>query len=170
MLVCRLFSSCEWGLLSSCGVRASRCSGFSCWGMWALGFSSSVVGVLGLDCRGAWACGIFLDPGIEPVSSALAGRFLTTEPPGKPRMKFYLKVFFCNVRTPLTFYIFVLSPGLWLDSIILMFHLVYLGFFGICDHVIYIYLLPSSSYISCCIEHRFYFYFLAMPHGLWNLL
>ena len=25
------------------------------------------------------------DPGIEPVSSALAGRFFTTEPPGKPQ-------------------------------------------------------------------------------------
>ena len=24
------------------------------------------------------------DPGIEPVSSVLVGRFLTTEPPGKP--------------------------------------------------------------------------------------
>ena len=24
------------------------------------------------------------DPGIEPASPALAGRFLTTEPPGKP--------------------------------------------------------------------------------------
>ena len=24
------------------------------------------------------------DPGIEPVSPALAGRFFTTEPPGKP--------------------------------------------------------------------------------------
>ena len=26
-------------------------------------------------------------PGIEPVSAALAGRFFTTEPPGKPRNK-----------------------------------------------------------------------------------
>jgi len=105
-LVCRLFSSCEWGLLSSCGMRASRCSGFSCHGVWALGFSSSVVGVRGLDCSGAWACGIFLDPGIEPVYSALAGRFFTTEPPGKPRMKFYLKVFFCNIGTPLIFFVY----------------------------------------------------------------
>ena len=31
------------------------------------------------------ACGIFLDPGIERVSPALAGRFFTTESPGKPR-------------------------------------------------------------------------------------
>ena len=26
----------------------------------------------------------FLDPGIEPMSPALAGRFFTTVPPGKP--------------------------------------------------------------------------------------
>ena len=32
------FSSCgEWGLLSSCGARASHCSGFSCGGVQALG-------------------------------------------------------------------------------------------------------------------------------------
>ena len=31
------------------------------------------------------ACGIFLDPGIERASPALAGRFFTTESPGKPR-------------------------------------------------------------------------------------
>ena len=28
------------------------------------------------------------DPGIEPASPALAGRFFTTEPPGKPHNKF----------------------------------------------------------------------------------
>ena len=30
------------------------------------------------------ALGDLLDPGIKPVSPALAGRFLITEPPGKP--------------------------------------------------------------------------------------
>ena len=30
-------------------------------------------------------CGIFLDPGTEHMSPALADRFFTTEPPGKPR-------------------------------------------------------------------------------------
>ena len=28
-------------------------------------------------------------PGVEPVSPALAGRFSTTAPPGKPRLQFY---------------------------------------------------------------------------------
>ena len=36
-----------------------------------------------LTCSGA--CGIFLDRGLKPVSSAWAGRFFTTEPPGEPR-------------------------------------------------------------------------------------
>ena len=31
------------------------------------------------------ACGIFPRPGLEPVSPALAGRFSTTAPPGKPK-------------------------------------------------------------------------------------
>jgi len=35
--------------------------------------------VLGLSCPAA--CGIFLDGGIKPECSALAGRFLTTGPP-----------------------------------------------------------------------------------------
>ena len=30
-------------------------------------------------------CRILLKPGIEPMSPALAGRFLTTRPPGKPQ-------------------------------------------------------------------------------------
>ena len=54
------FSSCgSWALerrLSSCGARAQLLSG-----MW--------------DLPG---------PGLEPMSPALAGRFLTTVPPGKP--------------------------------------------------------------------------------------
>ena len=74
-------------------MRVSHCSGFSCCGAQALGhvgFSSrgtqaltgSVDVVDGL--RFFVACGIFLDRGIEPVSPTLAGRFFTTEPPGKP--------------------------------------------------------------------------------------
>ena len=45
-------------------------------------FSGSVVVAHGLSC--SEACGIFPGPGIEPVTPALAGRFFTTEPPGKP--------------------------------------------------------------------------------------
>ena len=83
-----------------CGVRASHCGGFSCCGALALGAQASVVVVHRLRICGLWAlecrlssCGAqaqFLPgmwdlprPGIEPVSLALAGGFLTTAPPGK---------------------------------------------------------------------------------------
>ena len=38
----------------------------------------------GLPFRGVPSSGDLPDPGIEPVSPALAGGFFTTEPPGKP--------------------------------------------------------------------------------------
>ena len=41
-------------------------------------------------------------PGLEPVSSALAGRFSTTAPPGKPNILLLKKFFDCN-----GFYIFL---------------------------------------------------------------
>ena len=83
------FSSCsEQGLLSSCGVQASCCSGFSCCGAQPLGY----VGFS--NCCGAQAslpCGMWdpPGPGIEPVFHALQGRFLTTGLPMKPLFIFY---------------------------------------------------------------------------------
>ena len=63
------FSSCgKWGLLSSWGVWASHCCGFSCYWTQALGG------------RGLWGVP---RPGIKPGSPALASRFFTIEPPGK---------------------------------------------------------------------------------------
>ena len=32
------------------------------------------------------------DPGIEPTSPSLAGRLFTTEPPGKPFIRYYLQI------------------------------------------------------------------------------
>ena len=37
-------------------------------------------------------------PGLEPVSPALAGRFLTTVPPGKSYILFFVCLFFKNLR------------------------------------------------------------------------
>ena len=81
------FSSCsEWRLLSSCGAQASQCSGSSCFGTCALG-------CMGLGSCGIWAKllpSLWNPPrmGIEPTSLALAGRFLTTGPPGKSILHF----------------------------------------------------------------------------------
>ena len=58
---------------------------FSGDGSRALNHTGSVAVLLQLHC--SKACGIFLDPrpGIKPMSTALAGRFVTTGPPGKSR-------------------------------------------------------------------------------------
>ena len=86
---------------SSCGAQASHCSGFSFCGARALGVQASVVVTRGLSscvsralerrlssCGAhAWLlCSMWDLPraGLEPVSPALAGEFLTTAPPGKP--------------------------------------------------------------------------------------
>ena len=82
LLLLGLFSSCdEQGPLFSCAACASHCSGFSCCRARALkhlGFSSC-------DSQTQWPRGMLSlsGPGIEPVSPVLAGRFLTTGPPGK---------------------------------------------------------------------------------------
>ena len=55
----QLFSSCgEWGLLSSCTARASRCGSLSCCGAQAQ-VRASVVAAKGLSCSAT--CEIFLD-------------------------------------------------------------------------------------------------------------
>ena len=89
------------GATLRCGAQASHCGGFSCCGARAVGAWASLVVALGLSRCGSRAlehrlsscgtraqllCGMWdlPRPGIEPVSPALAGRFLTTVPPGKP--------------------------------------------------------------------------------------
>ena len=97
-----LFSSCgEQGLLSSCGAWASHCGGFSCCGArilectgcsscgpWALEHRLNSCGTQSLLLQGMWD---LPGSGIEPVFPALAGRFFSTEPPGKPLLLFINK-------------------------------------------------------------------------------
>ena len=64
-------------------------SGFSRCRAQAAGVKASVAAVRSLSSCGSWAkllLGMWdlPGPGIEPVSFALQGRFLTTGPPGKP--------------------------------------------------------------------------------------
>ena len=98
------FSSCEeWDLLSSCGVEASHCGGFSCSRGQALGDRAWVVATHRLSSCGSqarehrvssWSAGAQLLCGrwglarleIEPVSPALAGRFVSSVPPGKSHL------------------------------------------------------------------------------------
>ena len=76
------------GATLRCSVWASHCGGFSCCGAWGLGAQASVVVARGLSSCGTRAqllCSMWdlPRPGLKPVSPALAGRFLTTAPPGK---------------------------------------------------------------------------------------
>ena len=98
LLCVQAFSSCsEWGLLFV-AVRRLLIAVAS---LIAEHVQASVVVAYGLSSCGSWAlerrlssCGaraqLFSDmwdlprPGLEPVSPALAGGFLTTAPPGKP--------------------------------------------------------------------------------------
>ena len=75
----RLSGCGEWELLSSCRAMAPQCTG------------SGVV-AHGPNCSAA--CGILVPgPGIEHVSPALAGKFLTNGPPGKsPVLVFKLHI------------------------------------------------------------------------------
>ena len=83
--------------LSSCCVWASLCGGFSCCRAWALDCRLSSCCLWALEHR-LNSCGaqiqLFLStwdlprPGTELLSSALAGRFLTTGPPGKSLILF----------------------------------------------------------------------------------
>ena len=90
----------------SCGAQASHCGGFSYCGAQSLGTRASVVLAHGLQwlrltgsraraverrlrscVARAWLLHGMWDlpePGLEPVSPALAGGYLTTAPPGKP--------------------------------------------------------------------------------------
>ena len=89
------------GATLHCSVQASHCGGFSCCRAWALGARASVAVARSFSSCGSWAlehrlssCGSWAQllhgmwdlpgPGLKPMSPALAGRFLTTVPPGKP--------------------------------------------------------------------------------------
>ena len=86
-----------------CRAQVPYYSGFSCWRAQALGLAVSIAVVHGLSCSLAPSRDL-LRPGIEPVSPALAGRFFTTEPPGKSFTISSLKHFLhlvLKTRTPL---------------------------------------------------------------------
>ena len=70
------------GATFCCGARASHCGGFSCCGSWTLEHRLSSCGAQAYLLCGMWD---LPRPGLEPVSPALAGGFLTTAPPGKPQ-------------------------------------------------------------------------------------
>ena len=105
-------------VVASGGYSSLRCAGFSLrWllllqstGSRRMGFSSCSTWSRALERRpsscGAWAQLLrgmwdLPRPGLEPLSPALAGGFLTTAPPGKPeRPMFYRNIFIaiCSLK------------------------------------------------------------------------
>ena len=97
LLLCRL--------LCSCGVWASRCSGFSRCRAGALGEWTSVVAALGLQSTGSkitrglvapWHVGS-LQVRDGTLVSCIGGRFFTSEPPGTPP-HYFLLIFLFHTR------------------------------------------------------------------------
>ena len=83
------------------GARASYCSGFSCCGARARGTRAQQLWLAGsrVQAQQLWRMGLVAlrmwdlpGPGLEPVSPALAGGFLTTVPPGKSLGSFLVAV------------------------------------------------------------------------------
>ena len=66
----------------------SKCEAFSSCGSWAPERRLSSCGLRAQLLRGMWD---LPGPGLEPVSPALAGGFLTTAPPGEPSIIFQRK-------------------------------------------------------------------------------
>ena len=94
------FSSGSKQRLLSSYAQASHCGGFSCFRAWVLGCTGFHSCSHGFRSCGPWdlkhkfsSCGKWASllqsmwdiprPATKPVSLALAGRFFTTEPPGK---------------------------------------------------------------------------------------
>ena len=101
-----LLPSCsEQGLLPSRVMQASHCSGLSLWSTGSQHMASAAAAP-GLQCTGltavahghsySEACGILLDQGSNLCLLYRAGRFFTTEPPGKPICLFLNQVVCCS--------------------------------------------------------------------------
>ena len=104
----QVFSSCgEQGLLFIAVHRLLIVVASLCCAAQDLGTRASVVVARGLSSCGSWAlecrlssCGAWASllrgmwdlpgPGLEPVSPALAGGFLTTVPPGKSPLNIFI--------------------------------------------------------------------------------
>ena len=82
------------GATLRCSAQPSHCGGFSCCRARALEHRLSSCGARAQLLRGMWN---IPGPGLEPVSPALAGGFLTTVPAGKPQF-FFFNIFIglCN--------------------------------------------------------------------------
>ena len=90
------------GATLHCRARASPWGGFSCCGAHALGVRASVVGP---RPSRSMVSAILLDQGSNPCFPALAGRFLSTMPPGKSqKLPFKYHLFVEETKASSNFY------------------------------------------------------------------
>ena len=87
-LVAGGFSCCRARALGTWALVVVACGLSSC-DVWALERKLSSCGARAYLLRGMWDLS---GPGLEPVSPALAGGFLTTVPPGKSLVDFFFFV------------------------------------------------------------------------------
>ena len=88
-----LFSNCsEQGLLSSCGARASHCSGFSCCRAQAVGLRASAAVAQGCSCSSA--CGIFPAQGLNPCPLHWWADFHPLYHQGSPHVSILLQILY----------------------------------------------------------------------------
>ena len=89
------------GATLHCSVQASHCSGNSCCRTQALSMDSVILAHGQVHCGTAasllWGMWNLPRPGIEPVSLALAGGFLSTVPPGESRFSVFLMLWHLGV-------------------------------------------------------------------------
>ena len=107
LALCSLPLAAAGGATLGCSAQASHRGGFSCCGAQLLGPRASGVAEHGLSSCGLRALGFGLSscgarasllhgmwnppgPGIEPMLPALAGRFLSTVPPGKSSVESFI--------------------------------------------------------------------------------
>ena len=102
------------GATLHCGTQASHCGGFSCCGAQALSVRAQQLWLAGsrVQAQQLWRTGSVAPgmwdlpgPGVEPVSPALAGRFLTIAPPGKSQQtvfKFRMCMGFFKILNPVS--------------------------------------------------------------------
>ena len=187
-LRCRVwaFSSCAlqlWraGAALCCSVQASHCSGFSCCRAWALGMRASVVVACGLSSCGLWAlehrlssCGTRAQllcsmwdlprPGIEPVSPALAGGFLTTVPP--ENSLFYYILMKSNYLSFLLCFVHIIS---YLNKPSI-FYIFFQQFFNVQVFCIWNFFLCMNIILIFSIERAVFIFILWLCHTAYGIL
>ena len=144
-------------VVASGGHSSSRCAGHSSSRCAGLSLSRPLVAEHRLQTRRLINCGSRAEllrgmwdlprPGLEPASPALAGRFSTTAPPGKPLHFFFL--FYWSI-VDLQCCVHVCCTAEWLSYIYIPFHILF--HYGLSQDIEYIDSFLCSTVETCCLS------------------